>query len=206
VIGLEKRVYLASRSLRRRELLKQIGVNFEVLLLRGDPNRAADVDETPLPDEPPAEYVSRMARLKAQAGWLRVLERRLPDYPVVAADTTVVVDGATLGKPANRDDAVAMLQRLSGNQHEVLTAVAICRKEHLKMRLCTSMVEFRALDEAEIRRYVATGEPLDKAGAYAIQGRAGTFVSRLCGSYSGVMGLPLYETGELLASFGYPPL
>jgi septum formation protein len=206
VIALEKRIYLASRSPRRRELLKQIGVSFELLLLRGDPNRGADVDEARRPGESAADYVIRIAGMKAQCGWLRVTQRLIPDHPVLAADTAVAIDGIILGKPANKEDAVAMLKNLSGKQHDVFTAVAMCRRDHADVRLSSSKVAFRELSEDEIRRYVATGESCDKAGAYAIQGRAASFVSQLCGSYSGVMGLPLFETEQLLARFGYTVL
>lgn len=206
MIALEKRIYLASRSPRRRELLKQIGVSFELLLLRGDPNRGADVDEARRPDESAADYVTRIAGMKAQCGWLRVTQRLIPDHAVLAADTAVAIDGVILGKPANKEEAVSMLKNLSGKQHDVFTAVAMCRRDHSDVRLSASKVEFRELSEDEIRRYVATGESGDKAGAYAIQGRAASFVSQLCGSYSGVMGLPLYETEQLLARFGYTVL
>jgi septum formation protein len=203
---MENCIYLVSRSLRRRELLRQIHVNFEVLLLRAGADRGSDVDETVLPNESPADYVTRIARIKARMGWLRMTQRGLPDRPVLAADTTVVLDDAILGKPANADAAAAMLTQLSGRQHQVLTSVAVCCNQKLETRLCASHVAFRALDEAEIRRYVATEEPLDKAGSYAIQGLAAVFISQLCGSYSGVMGLPLYETEQLLRSFGHPVL
>ncbi len=197
-----KRIYLASRSPRRRELLKQAGIAFEIMLFREDMRRGVDVDESPHPDEDPQAYVLRIARSKAEAANLRLQQRRLPDYPVLAADTTVVLGGRILGKPADHAEAQAMLSELSGRSHEVLTAVAVCRHERLETRLSVSTVEFAELSMARIRQYVATGEPLDKAGAYGIQGRAGAFVRRLSGSYTGVMGLPLYETVELLESFG----
>ncbi len=197
-----KRIYLASRSPRRRELLKQAGIAFEIMLFREDTRRGVDVDESPHPDEDPQAYVLRIARSKAEAANLRLQQRRLPDYPVLAADTTVVLGRRILGKPADHAEAQAMLSELSGRSHEVLTAVAVCRHERLETRLSVSTVEFAELSMARIRQYVATGEPLDKAGAYGIQGRAGAFVRRLSGSYTGVMGLPLYETVELLESFG----
>ncbi len=197
-----KRIYLASRSPRRRELLKQAGIAFEIMLFREDMRRGVDVDESPHPDEDPQAYVLRIARSKAEAANLRLQQRRLPDYPVLAADTTVVLGGRILGKPADHAEAQAMLSELSGRSHEVLTAVAVCRHERLETRLSVSTVEFAELSMARIRQYVATGEPLDKAGGYGIQGRAGAFVRRLSGSYTGVMGLPLYETVELLESFG----
>jgi septum formation protein len=197
-----KRIYLASRSPRRRELLKQAGIAFEIMLFREDTRRGVDVDESPHPDEDPQAYVLRIARSKAEAANLRLQQRRLPDFPVLAADTTVVLGRRILGKPADHAEAQAMLSELSGRSHEVLTAVAVCRHERLETRLSVSTVEFAELSMARIRQYVATGEPLDKAGAYGIQGRAGAFVRRLSGSYTGVMGLPLYETVELLESFG----
>jgi len=200
--GPAKRIYLASRSPRRRELLKQAGIAFEIVLFREDARRDVDVDESPAPGEDPREYVLRMARAKAQAANLRLAQRKLPLYPVLGADTTVVLGGRILGKPVDVDDAVAMLEALSGRAHEVLTAVAVTRLDRLETRLSVSTVEFAALSAQQIKQYVASGEPMDKAGAYAIQGRAGTFVRHLNGSYTGVMGLPLFETLELLESFG----
>ncbi len=197
-----KRIYLASRSPRRRELLKQIGISFEIVLFREDSRRAVDVDESPHAGEDPADYVLRLARSKAEAANLRLMQRRLPAYPVLAADTTVVLDGQILGKPENESHAIAMLGALSGRTHRVLTAVAVGRYDRLETRLSVSTVDFAVLTPVQIRNYAATGEPLDKAGAYAIQGRAGVFVRHLAGSYTGVMGLPLYETAELLESFG----
>jgi len=199
----DKRIYLASRSPRRRELLKQIGVGFELLSLREDPRRSVDVDESPLPDESPGSYALRIARAKAEVAAVRVGQRALlHQYPVLAADTTVVLDNRPIGKPVGAEHAVQILHALSGREHLVITAVAVARKEQIESRVSTSSVWFRDLDEAEIRRYVETGEPLDKAGAYAIQGRAAAFVSRIDGSYSGIMGLPLAETTELLQKFG----
>lgn len=199
----EKRIYLASRSPRRRELLKQIGVNFEVLLCREDAARGADTDERLNEGESPDDYVTRLARMKAEIGWLRVTQRGLPGSPVLAADTTVALDNVVIGKPANREHAIEILTRLAGHAHQVHTAVAIRRKDAMESLLSTTTVVFRKLTEVEIRRYVATGECLDKAGAYAIQGRASLFISEIRGSYSGVMGLPLYETTQLLQKFGY---
>lgn len=202
----DSRIYLASRSPRRRELLKQIGVNFELLLLREHPVRGNDVDETPLPGEAPGDFVLRIAQAKAEAGWLRITERRLPRLlhrlPLLAADTAVVLDGVILGKPGGAEPAVRMLRSLAGRTHQVLTAVAVVYDDQMELRLSASNVTFAPMGEHEIRHYVASGEPLDKAGAYAIQGRAAAFVTRLEGSYSGVMGLPLYETAELLRHFG----
>jgi septum formation protein len=206
VLPTDRHVYLASRSLRRRDLLKQIGVSFELLLLREAPGRAPDFDEAQLPVEPPLAYVERVARHKAQVGWRRLTQRRLLRHPVLAADTTVALAGEILGKPADRDEAIAFLRRLSGRVHQVHTAVAVCHEERLEVAVSSSEVEFGELSEPEVRHYVATGEPVDKAGAYAIQGRAALFVRALRGSYSGVVGLPLFETGRLLASFGIHPL
>lgn len=199
------RVYLASRSPRRRELLKQIGIAFELLLLREDLRRGADVDEAPAPGESPAAYVSRVARAKAEAGWIRIASRRLQPHPVLAADTTVVLDGEIIGKPADARDAQQLLQRLSGKTHYVLTAIAVARRERIDTALSTSAVDFREIGADEIQRYVASGEALDKAGAYAIQGRAAVFVRAIRGSYSGIMGLPVFETAELLGRFDVAP-
>jgi septum formation protein len=196
-------IYLASRSSRRRELLKQIGISFEVLLLREGAGRGADVDETPHAGEIPTEYVARVAREKARAGWQRLGQRRLLRFPVLAADTAVAVDQQILGKPSGREQAVAFLRQLSGRSHHVHTAVAVCLDTRLELSVSSTEVRFRDLEEPEMRSYVATGEPMDKAGAYAIQGRAAMFISSIAGSYSGVMGLPLYETCDLLGRVGY---
>lgn len=158
----------------------------------------AAVDEAVLAGEEPAEYVMRLAAAKAEAGWER--SREPGDFPVLAADTAVVLDGAILGKPLDRQDAEGMLRRLSGRTHEVLTAVALRTVDGLQSRLSRSEVTFRDIAAEEARAYWETGEPSDKAGAYAIQGRAAVFVADLRGSYSGVMGLPLFETAQLLGS------
>ena len=197
-----KRIYLASRSLRRRELLKQIGVSFELVLLREDQRRGRDVDETPLPHEPARDYAQRIARTKAEVAAEQILRRGLLAYPVLAADTTVVHDQEIIGKPIDAEDAERILSRLAGREHRVLTAIAVATRDQVDTRVSDSAVEFRALTSDEIRRYVATGEPLDKAGAYAVQGRAAAFVTRVSGSYSGIMGLPLAEAAELLQRFG----
>ncbi len=197
-------IYLASQSPRRRDLLKQIGIHFQVLLLRDDPRRLPDIDETPLQIEMPADYVQRICRAKAHAGWNSLLHRKLPKLPVLSADTTVSLDKKIIGKPRDRADAVAMLHFLSGRTHQVLSAVAIILEERLEMRLSTTDVTFAILSEARIQHYLNSDEAYDKAGAYGIQGIAGAFVQRIEGSYSGVVGLPLYETTELLQSFGYP--
>jgi septum formation protein len=194
----ERGIYLASRSPRRRELLSQIGVRYHLLLFRDRVGEQADVDESTLSGEKPAAYVERMARAKAEAGWRRMLQRNLPIAPVLAADTTVAFEGRIFGKPANREQAEQMLGTLSGKRHEVLTAVALKNHDQLEFALSSSEVLFKTLSRDEIAQYVASGESDDKAGAYAIQGRAARFVVELRGSYSGVMGLPLYETSQLL--------
>jgi septum formation protein len=200
----QPRIYLASQSPRRRELLKQIGVNFEVLLLRGDSRRDASVDETPIANENPTDYVQRICRLKALAGRDTLLFRNLPPFPVLAADTTVTIDNKIIGKPRDNIHAAEILRSLSGRQHQVLTAIAVSFENHFEMRLSTTTVSFAKLDDERIRRYLLSHEAHDKAGAYGIQGQAGAFVERIEGSYSGVMGLPLFETVELLKNFGYP--
>ncbi|MCP4980932.1 MAG: septum formation inhibitor Maf [Gammaproteobacteria bacterium] len=183
-------IYLASRSPRRAELLTQIGVEFEV--------KATDIDETRSEDESATEYVCRMAVRKA-----RVINDEVVGtpqaYPVLAADTTIALDGDTIGKPADRDQCCCILGQLSGRQHLVLSAVALATQAEIKLRLTRNRVSFRALSTTEIESYCATEEPMDKAGAYAIQGKAAMFIEHLEGSYSAVMGLPLYETAELLA-------
>ena len=186
-------IYLASQSPRRSELLKQLGVHFDV--------RIADVDEQHLPGESPAQYVQRLASEKANVIWSSLSEDRR--RPVLGADTTVCIEGEILGKPANRDEGITMLQRLSGKQHEVLSGIAMIGE---KRSVCVnvSQVSFRVLNNAEIEAYWATGEPVDKAGGYAIQGYAAAFVAELHGSYSGVMGLPLFETAKLLSEHNIP--
>ncbi|HEV7357454.1 MAG TPA: Maf family protein [Steroidobacteraceae bacterium] len=185
-------IYLASGSPRRRALLQQIGVSFQVI--------GIDLDETALADEAPLAYVSRLAEAKAAAGWQR--SRDLGNAPVLAADTAVVLDGRILGKPADMENAISMLRELSSRTHEVLTAVAMRTAAGTQLKISRSMVTFRSIDAAEARDYWATGEPRDKAGAYAIQGYASVFIADLKGSYSGVMGLPLFETAELLEAAG----
>lgn len=198
------RIYLASRSPRRRELLSQIGIQFDTIAFRGAPREDPEIDETPLAEELPIDYVQRVALAKAMHGWRIVGWRKLLPRPVLAADTTLEFDGEIIGKPADTEDAKRILRRLSGRTHRVLTAVAIAHEERIETALSVSTVEFAAMDEREIRRYVATGEPMDKAGAYGIQGHAARFVRNISGSYSGVMGLPLFETGELLKRLDYP--
>jgi septum formation protein len=201
---LSSHIYLASTSPRRRDLLRQIGVQFDVLVFRsGERGMDADVDETPEPDEPAERYVQRLALTKASAGVRRLFWRKLPRQPVLAADTAIELDGEIIGKPASADDARNILRRLSGRAHHVLTAVAVSDGERIRCRLSTSAVQFRPLSESDIRRYIATGEPMDKAGAYGIQGHAATFIEEIRGSCSGIMGLPLFETAALLEVFGY---
>lgn len=200
--GIDRGIYLASRSPRRRELLGHIGVKFHLLLFRNRPGAAPDVAEDPLPDEEPRDYVMRVARAKAAAGWQRMLERNLPRAPVLAADTTVALGKRIFGKPASRRDAETMLAELSGKRHEVLTAVVVQYDDQAETALSVSEVQFRELTPREIQDYVATGESDDKAGAYAIQGRAALFVAEIRGSQSGIVGLPLYETAQLLQRMG----
>ncbi len=199
-------VYLASKSPRRQELLRQIGVGFNVFMLRAAVGRPRDVNEDPLPGEDALEYVMRVAHSKAAMAWLRMRQRRLPEHPMVGADTTVVLDDQLLGKPADAAEARAMLTALSGREHDVYTGVAVAWQDQVVVEVSRSRVRFRPLVEGEIERYVTTGEPNDKAGAYAIQGRAAMFITRLEGSYSGVMGLPVAETADLLARLGFPVL
>ncbi|MCX8086052.1 MAG: Maf family nucleotide pyrophosphatase [Rhodocyclaceae bacterium] len=201
---MEPRIYLASQSPRRRELLAQIGVRFDLLLFRGGARADPETDETPLAGEAPAAYALRVAAAKAAHG-ARLLEwRRLPTRPVLSADTTLDLDGEIIGKPRDDAEAMAILARLSGRTHRVLTAIAIAQAGRLETRLSVSEVRFRPLAEVEIRRYVATGEPHDKAGAYGLQGRAAMFIEEVRGSPSGIVGLPLCETVLLLREFGYP--
>jgi septum formation protein len=186
-------------------LLRQIGLAPMVLPLRHAQPRA-DVDETPLPGERALEYVRRLARMKAEAGVRALAGRRLPVLPILAADTTVTLDGIILGKPADAAEAASMLRLYSGTVHSVLTAVAVAYRDRVEVAVSESEVRFNTLSESEIAAYVASGEPYDKAGGYGIQGRAAIFVAHLAGSYSGVMGLPLHETAELLKSVGYEVL
>jgi len=187
-------IYLASASPRRRELLRQLGVRFQII--------SSPVNEDPLPAEAPADYVLRLAAAKARAGWEHLPPQRRA--PVLGADTTVVLDGELLGKPADVGQAVDMLTRLSGRSHEVLTGIALCAGEVVRTRLSRSEVSFGGIDAALARAYWETGEPRDKAGGYAIQGLGARFVQHLSGSFSGVMGLPLYETAQLLEEMAVP--
>lgn len=197
-------IYLASQSPRRRELLKQIGIRFEPLLLRSDTRRQIDVDETPHAGELPDVYVQRLSRDKARAGFDALRCRNLPPRPVLAADTTVTLDGKIFGKPDDAAHAAAMLRELSGREHQVLTSVAIAMGEHIEVTLSLSTVRFTELSEERIRHYLQSHEYSDKAGGYAIQGQSAAFIEHLTGSYSGVMGLPLFETVQLLKHFDFP--
>jgi len=189
---LSRMLYLASQSPRRRELLGRLGLQFGLIDL--------DLPEQRQPGEPAADYVRRVAREKAGAGLLKVVAN--PSAAVLGADTEVVLDDEVFGKPRDAEDARAMLRRLSGRTHQVISAVSLVSPAREAQALSVSQVSFAALDEGEIERYVATGEPMGKAGAYAIQGGAEVFVTQLAGSYSGVMGLPLHETARLLREFG----
>ncbi len=185
-------IFLASQSPRRRELLRQLGVDFSIL--------DVDVPEERAPGEPPEDYVSRVAREKAAAGLMQVVA--VPDAIVIGADTEVVLGDDVFGKPSDADDAARMLRLLSGRAHRAISTVwcvSASREEHATS---DTRVEFIALDDDDIAAYVASGEAFGKAGAYAIQGRAAAFVARLDGSHSGVMGLPLHETAQLLRRFG----
>lgn len=198
------RLYLASQSPRRRELLTLAGVAFDVLPLRASAGRI-DVPEIPGPDESAPAYALRMAHEKAAAGWRAVLARKLPRHPVLGADTDVELDGVIFGKPANRAEAAAMLARLSGRVHRVHSALAVQLGEQIVSAATTTEVEFAVLDPALIERYLDSGEYAGKAGAYAIQGRAARFITRVSGSYTGVVGLPLVETASVLHTFGFAP-
>ena len=189
-------IYLASLSPRRAELLRQIGVDFVPL--------AGEIDETPCLDELPADYVLRMAQEKAKAGWQRMLASGVQQRPLLAADTTVVYQGKILGKPDNEQDARRILTLLSGDTHQVMTAVAITDGEQFRTELSVTDVVFKELSDQLIEDYIASGEPADKAGAYGIQGYGAVLVAGISGSYSGVVGLPLMETAQLLAHFGVP--
>ena len=203
-------LYLASQSPRRRQLLEQIHVRYELLL--PDATEDAEALEAVLPDETPLAYVQRVTHAKAQAAWHRWQKRQLPPAPILCADTTVALGDTILGKPADAQEATAMLAQLSGRQHEVLTAVAIgvpgaapdaLQNATLHEELSISEVRFDELDAGRITAYVATGEPFGKAGAYGVQGHAATLIAHIDGSFSGIMGLPLFETARLLRGFGW---
>lgn len=191
-------LYLASASPRRRELLEQIGLSYQVLLVPAPPGE----DEPRHAGEHAADYVTRTAREKAERGEHHVRAHAMAALPVLAADTTVILEGDVLGKPSDRNDAAAILERLSGNVHHVHTAVALYASGRLHEAVSVTEVRMRALTSDDIQRYCDSNEPYGKAGAYGIQGLAGTFIERISGSYTGVMGLPLYETSLLLRHAG----
>jgi len=193
-------IYLASQSPRRRQLLEQLGVRYELLL--PDPDEDSESLEAVLPGEAPASYVKRVTRLKLEAAIQRLKRRGLQAAPILCSDTTVALGRTIYGKPADAKDAARMLRELSGATHRVLTAVAIGAGRKRVEALSDSRVTLEALTATQIRRYVATGEPMGKAGAYAVQGRAAAHISHISGSYSGIMGLPMHETAQLLRAFG----
>ncbi len=194
-------IYLASQSPRRRQLLEQLGVAHELLL--PDPHEDTEGLEAVLPGEAPARYVRRVTRLKLDAALLRLKRRGLPPAPVLCSDTTVALGRAIYGKPMDERDAARMLRELGGTTHRVLTAVAVqCGRKRLEA-LSDSRVTFASMTAAQVRAYVATGEPMGKAGAYAVQGRAAAHIAYISGSYSGIMGLPMNETAQLLRQCGF---
>jgi septum formation protein len=193
-------VYLASQSPRRRQLLEQLGVRYELLL--ADADEDAEALEAMLENEAPASYVKRVTALKLDAAVARLKRRKLPTAPVLCSDTTVAMNRTIYGKPENAKDAVRLLTELSGKTHRVLTAIAVQSGRKRFEALSTSRVRFEAMTAAQIRSYVATGEPMGKAGAYAIQGRVAQHIGHISGSYSGIMGLPLRETALMLRSAG----
>lgn len=193
-ISMNPDLILASASPRRKELLLQLGVCFQVL--------TADIDETPLQGENPEQYVQRLAREKAQA--ILHSAQCPPHIAVLGADTIVVCDRQLLGKPRDAEQAAAMLSQLSARTHRVLTAVCLCNEQALEIRMSDTEVTFRTLGSQDIDSYIRSGEPFGKAGAYAVQGLGAAFVSCISGSYSGVVGLPLFETAQLLRDFGVP--
>jgi septum formation protein len=201
---LDKKIYLASKSPRRRELLRQVGVEFELLSLRNDPLRGADVSEDVHRDEAPLAYVERVAREKGAFAWNVLQQRRQPLRPVLTADTTVTIDNLILGKPLHAEEAVEMLERLSGRTHQVLTSVALHYLDIAEQITQVSNVRFAKLKPETIKAYCATPEPYDKAGGYGIQGAAALFIEHIEGSHSGIMGLPLFETANLLRLAGLP--
>lgn len=191
----DTRIYLSSGSPRRREILEQLGMHLERI--------HADIDESVLPGESAVAYTERLALSKAEAGWRVVMSCGLPSRPLLAADTTVAMDGEIFGKPENADDARRMLRAFSGRSHQAITSVAVREDDKVRLKTSVTDVFFRPLSEQDIERYLASGEPFDKAGAYGIQGKACVFVERIHGSHSGVMGLPIFETAALLGEFGF---
>lgn len=197
-------IYLASQSPRRSQLLEQLGVRHTLLVPNtdGDVEEDAEGLEVVFKNEAPAAYVARVTGLKLDAAVARHKRRKLPAAPILCSDTTVAVGRNILGKPADADDAVRMLRALSGTTHRVLTAVAVQHGRKRVQALSISRVTFAAMTPAQIRAYVASGEPMGKAGAYAVQGRAAAFIEHISGSYSGIMGLPMFEAAQLLRSVG----
>jgi septum formation protein len=198
-------IYLASQSPRRAQLLDQLGVAHQPLL--ADHHEDAEALETEVPGELPLDYVQRVTLLKLRAARQRLKRRGLPIAPILCADTTVALGRRIFGKPQDAADAARMLRALSGRSHRVMTAVAVSVGSHASKNLCsanTSHVSFSTLTEQDIQNYIRSGEPLGKAGAYAIQGRIAAFISRIDGSHSGIMGLPLFETANLLRQVGIP--
>lgn len=193
-------IYLASQSPRRRQLLEQLGVRYELLL--PDPGEDTEALEHVKPGEAPASYVRRVTGLKLDAAIERMQRRGLPPAPVLCSDTTVARGRTIYGKPADAKDAARMLRELVGTTHRVLTAVAVQQGRKRREALSDSRVTFAPMTPAQIRRYVESGEPMGKAGAYAVQGAAAAHISHISGSYSGIMGLPMHETAQLLAAFG----
>jgi septum formation protein len=194
-------IYLASQSPRRQQLLEQLGVSFELLL--AGPTEDVEALETEIRNESPSDYVRRVTELKLDSALKRQADRGLAEAPVLCSDTTVSLGCNIFGKPADATDAVRILSELSGQTHRVLTAVVLGTSSRRVRVLCESFVTFAEMSRKQIDAYVATGEPMGKAGAYAIQGRAATFISRLEGSYTGIVGLPMFETAGLLRSFGF---
>ena len=193
-------IYLASQSPRRRQLLEQLGVKYELLL--ADESEDAELLEAVLKNELPATYVQRVTGLKLEAAVARLRRRKLKLAPILCSDTTVALGRVIYGKPENAADAVRMLTELGGTTHRVLTAVALQAGKRRFGALSSSRVSFECMTGAQIREYVATGEPLGKAGAYAVQGRAAVHITEIKGSYSGIMGLPLCETARMLRGVG----
>ncbi|MEY4645299.1 MAG: hypothetical protein RLZZ596_2130 [Pseudomonadota bacterium] len=193
-------IYLASQSPRRRQLLDQLGVRHELLL--PDQDEDPEAMEVVLRGESPTAYVQRVTLLKLDAAKARMRRRGLPSAPILCSDTTVAMGRTIFGKPQDAQDAARMLQELAGHSHRVLTAVAVGAARGSKSLLSVSRVSFAPMRQQDIAAYVKSGEPMGKAGAYAVQGRAAAFITSISGSYSGIMGLPLYETAQLLRSFG----
>jgi septum formation protein len=197
-----QKIYLASKSPRRRELLRQIGIEFELLMLRDQTPRGPEVSEIVMPNERAEDYVKRVTMEKALFAQQTMWWRKLPHRPILAADTTVVLDGRILGKPTDETEAFDMMRALSGRTHQVLTHIVVLSNDQTFQTTQRSDVAFSALSDSAIRAYCATAEPYDKAGGYGIQGQAALFIQDIAGSYSGIMGLPLFETGQLLEQAG----